>query len=64
MSKSPRKSIVASFGLLSAELESDQAADQQDRSQPPAPVSGIASEQVLSVLLTEQSTTSGQSEIG
>jgi len=39
MSKSPRKSIVASFGLLSAELESDQAADQQP-SQPPAPVSG------------------------
>ncbi len=40
MSKSPRKSIVASFGLLSAELESDQAADQQQPSQPPAPVSG------------------------
>jgi ParB family chromosome partitioning protein len=40
MSKSPRKSIVASFGLLSAELESDQAADQQQPSQAPAPVPG------------------------
>ncbi|MGZ2385980.1 plasmid partitioning protein RepB [Rhizobium laguerreae] len=40
MSKSPRKSIVASFGLLSAELESDQAADQQQPSQAPAPVAG------------------------
>ncbi|AIC29734.1 plasmid partitioning protein RepB 1 (plasmid) [Rhizobium etli bv. mimosae str. IE4771] len=40
MSKSPRKSIVASFGLLSAELESDQAADQQQPSQTPAPVPG------------------------
>ena len=40
MSKSPRKSIVASFGLLSAELESDQTAEQQQPSQPPAPVPG------------------------
>ncbi|CDN58350.1 Plasmid partitioning protein RepB (plasmid) [Neorhizobium galegae bv. officinalis bv. officinalis str. HAMBI 1141] len=40
MSKSPRKSIVASFGLLSAELESDQAADQQQPSQAPDPVPG------------------------
>ncbi|AVC45694.1 MULTISPECIES: plasmid partitioning protein RepB [Rhizobium] len=40
MSKSSRKSIVASFGLLSAELESDQAADQQQPSQAPAPVPG------------------------
>ncbi|MBY3123054.1 plasmid partitioning protein RepB [Rhizobium laguerreae] len=40
MSKSPRKSIVASFGLLSAELESDQAADQQQPSRAPAPVAG------------------------
>ncbi|MBY5700470.1 plasmid partitioning protein RepB [Rhizobium leguminosarum] len=40
MSKSPRKSIVASFGLLSAELESDQAADQQQPSQAPPPVPG------------------------
>lgn len=40
MSKSPRKSIVASFGLLSAELESDQAADQQQPSQTPAPAPG------------------------
>ncbi|MBY3447508.1 plasmid partitioning protein RepB [Rhizobium laguerreae] len=40
MSKSPRKSIVASFGLLSAELESDQAADQQQPSRSPAPVAG------------------------
>lgn len=39
MSKSSRKSIVASFGLLSAELESDQAADQQP-AQAPAPVPG------------------------
>lgn len=40
MSKSPRKSIVASFGLLSAELESDRAADQQQPSQAPDPVPG------------------------
>ncbi|APO77297.1 plasmid partitioning protein RepB 1 (plasmid) [Rhizobium etli 8C-3] len=40
MSKSPRKSIVASFGLLSAELESDQAADQQQPSVSPAPSAG------------------------
>ncbi|NLS20243.1 plasmid partitioning protein RepB [Rhizobium sp. P40RR-XXII] len=36
MSKSPRKSIVASFGLLSAELESSEAAADQP-SPPPAP---------------------------
>lgn len=40
MTKSPRKSIVASFGLLSAELESDQAADQQPPPQAPAPAPG------------------------
>jgi ParB family chromosome partitioning protein len=40
MNKSPRKSIVASFGLLSAELESDQAADQLQPSQAPAPLGG------------------------
>lgn len=38
MSKSPRKSIVASFGLLSAELENSQTTDQQP--EPPAPSSG------------------------
>lgn len=38
MSKSPRKSIVASFGLLSAELENSQATDQQP--EPPAPPAG------------------------
>ncbi|CDM60310.1 MULTISPECIES: plasmid partitioning protein RepB [Rhizobium] len=40
MSKSPRKSIVASFGLLSAELENDQAADQLQPPLGPAPVAG------------------------
>jgi ParB family chromosome partitioning protein len=40
MNKSPRKSIVASFGLLSAELESNQAADQLQPSQAPAPLGG------------------------
>ncbi len=40
MSKSPRKSIVASFGLLSAELESDQTADQQQPAPAPPPVPG------------------------
>ena len=39
MSKSPRKSIVASFGLLSAELENDQSVDQQSASAAPAPSS-------------------------
>ncbi|WP_331375594.1 plasmid partitioning protein RepB [Sinorhizobium chiapasense] len=38
MSKSSRKSIVASFGLLSAELENKLASDQQPA--PPAPPSG------------------------
>lgn len=38
MSKSPRKSIVASFGLLSAELENSQTSDQQP--EPPAPSPG------------------------
>lgn len=38
MSKSPRKSIVASFGLLSAELESRQTSDQQPG--PPAQAAG------------------------
>ncbi|WFU92110.1 plasmid partitioning protein RepB (plasmid) [Rhizobium sp. CC1099] len=38
MSKSPRKSIVASFGLLSAELENSQTTDQQP--EPPALPSG------------------------
>lgn len=37
MSKSPRKSIVASFGLLSAELESDQAGDQPQPATPAPP---------------------------
>lgn len=39
MSKSPRKSIVASFGLLSAELENKLANDQQPA--PPAPSSRV-----------------------
>jgi ParB family chromosome partitioning protein len=40
MSKGPRKSIVANFGLLSAELESDQAAEPKPSSSPaPAPAS-------------------------
>jgi ParB family transcriptional regulator, chromosome partitioning protein len=34
MSKSPRKSIVANFGLLSAELESNQAAEKEQNSTP------------------------------
>ncbi|MBP2236349.1 ParB family chromosome partitioning protein [Sinorhizobium kostiense] len=38
MSKSPRKSIVASFGLLSAELENKLASDQQPA--PPVPSVG------------------------
>jgi len=37
MSKSPRKSIVASFGLLSAALENDQAAEPQPQPAAPAP---------------------------
>ncbi|MDQ0563224.1 ParB family chromosome partitioning protein [Rhizobium mesoamericanum] len=36
MNKSPRKSIVASFGLLSAELENDQGTAQQPSPPPPA----------------------------
>lgn len=40
MSKSPRKSIVASFGLLSAELENDQAVDQESAPAAPAASSG------------------------
>lgn len=40
MSKSPRKSIVASFGLLSAELESNQATDQQPEAPAQAQASG------------------------
>lgn len=38
MSKSPRKSIVASFGLLSAEIETDKASSPQ--SPPPSPGAG------------------------
>jgi ParB family chromosome partitioning protein len=39
MSKSPRQSIVASFGLLSAELESDQALESEASNVPPPPAS-------------------------
>lgn len=38
MSKSPRKSIISSFGLLSAELENSQTTDQQPA--PPVPPPG------------------------
>lgn len=42
MSKSPRKSIVASFGLLSAELESNQAAEKEQNPTPaPAVVNRV-----------------------
>lgn len=41
MSKSPRKSIVANFGLLSAELENDQAAAVETASPAPAPVTRV-----------------------